>query len=101
MIVSQLQGLMHRFHNKLMSEDTGPARNRFQRVQAEVRFHYQWMVVNDFLPTIISEEVLKDIIPHHYKDTDVRADPPKLIYFDLLHEPVMPLEFSAAAVTIR
>ena len=96
-IVSQLQGLMHRFHNKLMSEDTGPARNRFQRVQAEVRFHYQWMVVNDFLPTIISEDVLKQIIPHHYKDTDVRADPPKLIYFDLAHEPVMPLEFSAAA----
>jgi hypothetical protein len=100
-IVSQLQGLMLRFHNKLMSEDDGPARSRFGRVQAEVRFHYQWMVVNDFLPTIVSEEVLKDVIPHHYKkeaaDQNVRATPPKLIYFDLTHEPVMPLEFSAAA----
>src|SRR6266446_7654048 len=28
-IVSQFQGLMHRFHNKLMSEDTGPAGSRF------------------------------------------------------------------------
>ena len=96
-IVSQLQGLMLRFHNKLMSEDTGPARNRFQRVQAEVRFHYQWMLVNDFLPTIVWEDVLKDVIPHHYKNSDVRTFPPKLIYFDLAHEPVMPLEFSAAA----
>jgi hypothetical protein len=100
-IVSQLQGLMLRFHNKLMSEDTGPARNRFQRIQAEVRFHYQWMVVNDFLPTIVCEEVLKDVIPHHYatklEDQNVRATPPKIIYFDLTHEPVMPLEFAAAA----
>jgi hypothetical protein len=96
-IVSQLQGLMLRFHNKLMSEDTGPARTRFSRVQAEVRFHYQWMVVNDFLPTIVWEGVLKDVIPHHYKNSNVRADPPNLIYFDRAHEPVMPLEFSGAA----
>src|SRR3954471_24429566 len=84
-IVSQLQGLFHRFHNKLMSEDTGSPRGKFQRVQAEVRFHYQWMVVNDFLPTIVCEEVLKDVIPHRYatklEDQNVRATPPKLIYF--------------------
>jgi len=98
-IVSQLQGLFHRFHNKLMAEDTGPPTSRFQRVQNEVRFHYQWMVVNDFLPTIVWEEVLKEVIPHHYKGTDVRRDPPNLMYFDLDRgrDPVMPLEFSAAA----
>jgi hypothetical protein len=96
-IVSQLQALWLRFHNKLMSEDTGPARNRFPRVQSEVRFHYQWMLVNDFLPTVVSESVLKDIIPHHYNNTNVRIDPPRLRYFDQLHEPTMPLEFSAAA----
>src|SRR5205085_6117436 len=76
-IVSQLQGLMLRFHNKLMSEYKGPPRNRFQRVQAEVRFHYQWRVVNDFLPTIVWEDVLRDVIPQHYKNSDVRAFPPK------------------------
>jgi Animal haem peroxidase len=100
-IVSQLQGLMLRFHNKLMSEDKGPKRTRFQRVQTEVRFHYQWMVVNDFLPTIIWKPILQDVIPHRYKtdpkEQNVRAFPPKLIYFDLTHEPVMPLEFSGAA----
>jgi hypothetical protein len=100
-IVSQLQCLMLRFHNKLMSEDTGPLRTRFQRVQAEVRFHYQWMVVNDFLPKIVCEEVLREVIPHHYESTpekqNVRATPPRLIYYDRNHDPVMPLEFSGAA----
>jgi hypothetical protein len=100
-IVSQFQGVMHRFHNKLMALDTGPARDRFQRVQSEVRFHYQWMLVNDFLPTIVWRSVLEDVIPHHYaadpRNQNVRATPPRLRYFDLTHEPVMPLEFSAAA----
>jgi Animal haem peroxidase len=100
-IVSQFQGLMHRFHNKLMALDTGPARDRFQRVQSEVRFHYQWMLVNDFLPTIVWRNVLEDVIPHRYasdpRNQNVRATPPRLRYFDLAHEPVMPLEFSAAA----
>jgi hypothetical protein len=100
-IVSQFQGLMHRFHNRMMALDQGPARDRFQRVQTEVRFHYQWMLVNDFLPTIIWRRVLEDIIPHHYAADpamrNVRATPPRLRYFDQSHEPVMPLEFSAAA----
>jgi len=96
-IVSQLQGLFHRFHNKLMTEDTGPVRSRFQRVQREVRFHYQWMIVNDFLPRLVWRPILEEIIPHHYKNTNVRADPPRLLYFNLTHEPVMPLEFAAAA----
>jgi hypothetical protein len=59
------------------------------------------MVVNDFLPTIVSEEVLRDVIPHHYESDpakqNVRATPPNLSYFDLDHDPVMPLEFSGAA----
>jgi hypothetical protein len=100
-IVSQFQGLMHRFHNRMMALDQGPARDRFQRVQTEVRFHYQWMLVNDFLPTIIWRRVLEDIITHHYAADpamrNVRATPPRLRYFDQSHEPVMPLEFSAAA----
>jgi hypothetical protein len=100
-IISQLQSLMLRFHNKLMTEDKGPLRTRFPRVQAEVRFHYQWMVVNDFLPKIVCEEILKDIIPHHYETTpekqNVRATPPRLRYYDLHHDAAMPLEFSGAA----
>ena len=99
-IVSQLQGLFHRFHNRLLADDTGPARGKFERVQRELRFHYQWMVVNDFLPRLVWRPVLETIIPHHYKNSNVRVDPPRLIYFDLDHEPVMPLEFAVAAYRI-
>lgn len=66
-------------------------------MQREVRFHYQWVLVNDFLPRLIWEPVLKDILPHHYAGTTVRKDPPRLAFFDLEREPVMPHEFAAAA----
>ena len=44
-IVSQLQGLMLRLHNRIATQNpTWP----FAQVQQEVRFHYQWVVLNDF-----------------------------------------------------
>ncbi len=51
-IVSQLQGLFHRFHNEIATDHCDWD---FERVQREVRFHYQWMVLNDFLPAIVLE----------------------------------------------
>jgi hypothetical protein len=99
-IVSQLQGLFHRFHNLLMREDMDagrPGRGRFERVQQEARFHYQWMLVNDFLPRIIWRSVLEQIIPHHFANSDVTRHPPKLLYYNPRREPIMPLEFAAAA----
>src|SRR5262249_37168205 len=60
-IVSQLQGLFYRLHN-------GIAKARpdltFAQVQREVRFHYQWVVLNDFLPTIVAPQVLEQVLPH-------------------------------------
>jgi hypothetical protein len=38
-----------------------------------------------------------NVIPHHYRNSNVRDDPPNLTDFDLEHDPVMPLEFAAAA----
>src|SRR5258708_13378290 len=55
------------------------------------------MLANDCLLPVDSESGLKDIMPHHYNNTNVRIDPPRLRYFDQLHEPTMPLEFSVAA----
>jgi heme peroxidase len=95
-IVSQLQGLFLRLHNKLAAD---PVRKgwSFARLQREVRFHYQWAVLNDFLPTIVDHGVLGQILPHLEKKTNVRLDKPKLEYYKVKHEPYMPLEFSAAA----
>lgn len=93
-IVSQLQGLMLRFHNRLANEHPDLS---FEAVQREVRFHYQWVVLNDFLPTIVSATVLDQVLPHRVKGTDLQRDKPKLEFYDPKNSSFMPLEFSAAA----
>jgi hypothetical protein len=93
-IISQLQGLFHRFHNMIAAKH--PALS-FSDVQREVRFHYQWVVVNDFLPTLIASEVLDQVIPHVGKKSNVRLHKPNLEFYHPKDEAFMPLEFSAAA----
>ena len=94
-IISQLQGLFHRFHNKVA---TAHPDWLFRAVQREVRFHYQWVVLNDFLPTVIDRHVLEQVLPHlsHHGATIV-THRPNLEFFDWVRGPFMPLEFSAAA----
>jgi hypothetical protein len=93
-IVSQLQGLWHRFHNKVANDNPNWD---FPRVQREVRFHYQWIVLNDFLPTIVSKGVMDQVLPHLGKKSNTVLDKPKLEFYHFKDEPFMPLEFSVAA----
>jgi Animal haem peroxidase len=94
-IVSQLQGLFLRFHNKVANAHPDWS---FQVVQREVRFHYQWVVLNDFLPTIIDRHVLERVLPHSgHDDGHIVTDRPNLDFFHWKNSPFMPLEFSAAA----
>ena len=93
-IVSQFQGLMLRFHNRLA--DSNPKLS-FGEVQREVRYHYQWVVLNDFLPTVVSHDVLNDVLPHRAKKSNVRLDRPELRFYHFRDDPFMPLEFSVAA----
>lgn len=93
-IVSQLQGLFHRFHNRVAS--LNPTWD-FARIQREVRFHYQWVVLNDFLPAIVSHRVLRSVVPHLHKGTNVALDRPSLDFYHPREDAFMPLEFSAAA----
>ena len=46
-IVSQLHAAMLQFHNKLVDDRIPTA--TFREIQQQVRWHYQWIVVNDFL----------------------------------------------------
>jgi hypothetical protein len=93
-IVSQLQGLWHRFHNKIANDNPTW---EFTRVQREARFHYQWILLNDFLPTVVSGDVLRQVLPHVGKKTNIRLDRPNLEFYHFKNQPFMPLEFSAAA----
>src|SRR6195256_2169938 len=57
-IVSQLQGLFLRFHNRFVDDNPGLT---FQDIQKLVRFHYQYVVLNDFLPRIVHSSVLNHL----------------------------------------
>ena len=87
-IVSQLQGLFLRFHNRMLRDNPGMA---FPDIQQLVRFHYQYVVLNDFLPRIVHSDVLRDL------KSDGKFDKHKLEFFHWRNDPFMPVEFSVAA----
>src|SRR5258707_345656 len=57
-LVSQLQGLFHRFHNRTLTDNPNIP---FEQIQKLVRFHYQYVILHDFLPRIIHSSVLADL----------------------------------------
>src|SRR4051812_34641844 len=87
-LVSQLQGLLLRIHNR-MADDNPDC--DFAAVQQLVRFHYQYVVANDWLARIVASDVLDAL------KTDGRYDQKKLRYYHWRHGPFMPVEFSVAA----
>jgi Animal haem peroxidase len=91
-IVSQLQGLFLRFHNRTVKDhpEIDPASD-FDKLQKIVRFHYHFVILNDFLPRIIHSSVLADL------KTNGHYDRHKLKFFRWRDEPFMPVEFSVAA----
>ncbi|HEY0701926.1 MAG TPA: heme peroxidase family protein [Candidatus Acidoferrales bacterium] len=88
-IVSQLQGLFHRFHNRTVQDHPDFT---FAQIQERVRFHYQYMILHDFLPRIINANVLKEL-----RNKAGNYDQKNLKFFHWKNEPFMPVEFSVAA----
>jgi hypothetical protein len=87
-IISQLQALMLRFHNRVADDNSALD---FPSLQKIVRWHYQWVVVNDFLPRIVSGSVLGAL------KTGGKYDQKKLEFYHWKNDPFMPVEFSVAA----
>jgi hypothetical protein len=88
--VAQTHVAFSRFHNQVVAalKDEGtPADQLFARARTEVIRHFQWLVLNDFLPRIVDASVLEDVLEHGLKSFKVKN--PAELY--------MPLEFSAAA----
>jgi len=87
-IVSQFQSLMLQFHNRVVDDHSGLDLPALQQI---VRWHYQWVVVHDFLPKIVSHSVLESL------KTNGKYDQKKLEFFHWKNDPFMPVEFSVAA----
>jgi hypothetical protein len=95
-IVSQLHATFLRFHNRIANL-LKARREDLRTIQRLVRWHYQWIVLNDFLPTIIGWVTLDSILPHLVKQTSILQDKPNLQFYTWQSEPFMPVEFSVAA----
>jgi hypothetical protein len=91
LIVAQFHVAMLRFHNAVLAwvrENEGPYSDEqaFERTRDLVRWHYQWLVVHDYLETIALPGIVDKVLlttPRHFTPPD--------------GETYMPLEFSAAA----
>lgn len=92
-LVSQLQGLFLRFHNRLIDDQ----KLSFADAQRSLRFHYQWMLINDFLVRLVNGPTLHAVFPHLAAGSSIAQDPPVLSFYHARDEAYMPLEFSVGA----
>jgi hypothetical protein len=87
-IVAQLHAIFLRFHNKVADHLGEEA--TFEEVRNQVRCHYQWMLVTDFLPRIINSDTYQCVFGDPYYPTPTLPE-----LRDGLR--LMPVEFSVAA----
>jgi hypothetical protein len=90
-IVAQLHAIFLRFHNQVVRQLGGRKHVSFQEVRDQVRWHYQWILVNDFLRTILAKKTYKSVFPDPFTYVTTM---PRLREKDL---ELMPVEFSVAA----
>jgi len=112
-IVSQLQTIFIQFHNRVFQlvrdreKEFDNDDDRFKRAQQLVRWHYQWVVVHDFLRRIVGDDPFKPedgvvaqiLKPEKFlaADGEHGLTKPHLLYYDWIKRPFMPVEFSVAA----
>ena len=93
-IVANLHLAFIKYHN-LVVDATGD----FNAASQIVRFHYQWLVVHDFLPRVVGEGLINEIlVPVTDPGTGTVIQwNGNLRFFKPHNRPFMPVEFSAAA----
>src|SRR4051794_4336433 len=91
LVVSQLQRAFLGFHNRVLDDvraelgSTLTAQELFVEAQRVVRWHYQWLVIHEFLVSTVGPDVVDDVLvngPAHFR---------------WRHAPYIPVEFSVAA----
>jgi hypothetical protein len=90
LIVAQTHLAMIRFHNRVVDKLPAslPPGRKFRRARKSVSLHYQWLIRHDYLPRIISPDVLEDVFTNGRKLVEPTASPTDV--------PTMPVEFSVA-----
>jgi hypothetical protein len=99
LVICQLHVAFAKFHNALVdhvrAQGGSGVDEVFRQAQRLCRWHYQWVVVHDFLPRVVGQTTVDAIL-------EERADAPARIRLDFYHpqnprKPMMPIEFAVAA----
>jgi hypothetical protein len=96
--IGQLHLTMLKFHNKvfdLLKDDPAlqcSVETPFHAAQQTVRWHYQWLVVHDYLRRTVGQAMLDSVL-----DTSGPIPTVDRKFFHWKYEPFMPVEFSVAA----
>lgn len=95
LFVSQVQLMFLRFHNRRIF---GRA---FEEAQKDARYHYQWIVLYDFLKRVCHPDIYNFVLPkieeNAKKGEDETKDYPFCSIVDHCGRICMPVEFSVAA----
>jgi hypothetical protein len=88
-ILSQLQLAFLKFHNKVvdhvMEGGIKDPNEAFDEAQRLVRWHYQWIIVHEFLPTTVGKDVVDHVLKYGRQ------------FYNWRNKPFIPVEFSVAA----
>lgn len=87
LIVSQLHVAFLRFHNAVadhIEPTKSPRETLFEATQRLVRWHYQWVVLNEYLPGIVGAPMARAVLENRR-------------FYKWENEPFIPVEFAVAA----
>lgn len=87
-VMAQLHLAFCRFHNAAVDHVRGQgvaAADVFERARLTVRWHYQWVVLHDFLPRVLGAELAAELLAEGAR------------YYHPGDDPFVPLEFADAA----
>src|SRR6202521_2829126 len=87
-IISQLHLTMLKFHNKVVDhvrKDGAAPSEAFSQAQRNVRWHLQWIVLHEFLPLTVGEDLMSELLERGLR------------YYQTGSRPFIPVEFADAA----
>jgi len=99
-IIAQLHLALIRFHNAVVDHlraRSYPEDGLWDEAQRLTRWHYQWVVVDDFLRPLVGSDVLDHVLVTDPASGDRKAN---LEFFKWKRAPFVPVEFSAAAYRV-
>jgi hypothetical protein len=101
-LISQMHVAFLHFHNGIVEflrkkkenrqQHMLPGESLFETAQRLVRWHYQWIVVHDFLPRIVGNQQVDSLLTVH---GDGRHEI-QLAFYNPTNNPFIPVEFAAA-----